>query len=62
MPARQFSLVVSKQFPLLNRTFSDYTECFETLMYQSLSLTEKEQRLSEMAQYHKQIKKELSKV
>jgi transglutaminase-like putative cysteine protease len=62
MPASQFSLVVSQHFPLLNRTFSDYTECFEALMYQSLSLTEKEQRLSEMAQYHKQIKKELSKV
>jgi hypothetical protein len=62
MPASQFSLLVSQDFPMLKKTFSAYTQCFEALMYQSLSLTEKEQRLSEMVQYRKQIKKELSKV
>jgi len=62
MPASQFSLVVSQHFPLLKRTFSAYTQCFEALMYQPLSLVEKEQRLSEMDKYHKQLKKQLKSV
>ncbi|MFT5297003.1 MAG: transglutaminase-like putative cysteine protease [Colwellia sp.] len=61
MPASQFSLVVSQHFPLLNRTFSDYTECFEALMYQKLTATHRDERLIEMNQYHKQIIKQLNK-
>jgi transglutaminase-like putative cysteine protease len=61
MPANQFSLVVSQHFPLLNRTFSAYTQCFEALMYQKLTTAHRDQCLNEMNQYHQQIIKQLKK-
>jgi hypothetical protein len=62
MPASQFSTVVRERFPLLTISFLAYTKFFEALMYQPLSLVEKEQRLSEIDKYHKQLKKQLKSV
>ena len=62
MPANQFSTLVIHTFPFLTFSFLAYTKCFEALMYQPLSVIEKEQRLAEMAQYHKQLKKQLKRV
>jgi len=62
MPARQYSDLVIQRYPSLGVSFIAYTQCFEALMYQTLTNEDKEQRLSEMTQYHKQVKAQLKKL
>ena len=62
MPASEFSIVVSQQFPLLSSNFSVYTQCFEALMYQNLTSAYQDEYLNKMNQYHHQIIKQLKKI
>jgi transglutaminase-like putative cysteine protease len=62
MPVNQFSALVIQRFPSVNVNFVAYTKCFEALMYQALSSAKKEQYLTEMNQYHQQLKQQLRKV
>jgi len=62
MPASQYSSLVTQRFPSLSINFIAYTQCFEALMYQELTPEQKEQRLTEMNQYQKQIKTQLKKL
>jgi hypothetical protein len=62
MPASQFSMLVTQQFPLLTVSFISYTRCFEALMYQVLTAKQKEEYLTDMNKYQQQIKVQLKKV
>jgi len=62
MPASEFSIVVSQQFPLLSSNFSVYTQCFEALMYQNLTSAYQDEYLNKMNQYHHQIIKQLKSI
>jgi transglutaminase-like putative cysteine protease len=62
MPASQYSSLVTQRFPSLSINFIAYTQCFEALMYQELTPEQKEQRLTKMNQYQKQIKTQLKKL
>lgn len=62
MPASEFSDLVCQRFPLLNNSFLAYTQCFEALMYQTLTATQKKQRFIEMNYWQQQIKKQLKQV
>jgi len=62
MPASQFLNIVTQRFPSLNNSFIEYTQCFEALMYQSLTPVQKEQCLMQMSHYQQQIKKQLKNI
>jgi transglutaminase-like putative cysteine protease len=62
MPASQFSMLVTQQFPSLTVSFISYTRCFEALMYQVLTAKQKEEYLTDMNKYQQQIKVQLKKV
>jgi len=61
MPAKQYADLVIQRFPSLTVSFIAYSQCFEKLMYQTLTDKQKQQRLNEMVQYQKQIKTQLKK-
>jgi len=59
MPANKFSKRVILRFPKLKDNFIAYTDCFEALMYQELTLTQKEQYIKSMSKYQHLLKKQL---
>jgi len=59
MPANKFSKMVITRFPKLTDNFIAYTDCFEALMYQELTLKQKEQYIINMSDYQQQLKKQL---
>jgi len=62
MPASQFSKVVSQRFPTISISFVAYSQCFEALMYQSLTDAQQNQTLSKMYQQQKHLKEQLRKL
>ncbi len=59
MPANKFLNIVIMRFPKLTDNFTAFTGCFEALMYQELTLTQKEQYIKSMNKYQFQLKRQL---